>query len=97
MRKFNITLHSIYYGFAQVQGIAAETEEHAIKKAFDEVRENGQWVLHHIEEYQRESNMTFWYEFDRRHIWVLLKGVLNLIIVGKYHLTMVTGNNEDGC
>lgn len=50
MSKFNITLHSAYYGFAQIQDISAETEEHAIKKAFDAVRENGQWALHHIEE-----------------------------------------------
>lgn len=50
MSKFNITLHSIYYGFVQVQDIGACNEDTAIKKAKDAVRQDGNWTPHHIEE-----------------------------------------------
>lgn len=38
---------------------------------------------------------TFWYTFDRRHFWVLLKATASVARGKKFTLTMVTADDGE--
>lgn len=39
--------------------------------------------------------MKFWYEFDRRHFWVLLKATCCVAIGRKFTMTLITSDHPE--